>query len=128
VPFSGSLWERKSRVSARPESSRGETLDRRDSLAEGSEFEPAVPVYKLSDDSIMFEFATPRRIALLAYESPQNRPRGLAASCPYRKLRKRCRVERFGGPGSSVAGMHTFFPFTKITFPLQASGKRSTKQ
>ena len=48
---------------------------RTDSLAEGSEFEPAVPVYELSDDSIMLEFATARRIALIAYESPRNRPR-----------------------------------------------------
>ena len=39
VPFSGSLWERKTRVSARSESFRGKTLDRRDSLAERGEFE-----------------------------------------------------------------------------------------
>jgi hypothetical protein len=37
-------------------------------MVEGSEFEPAVPVYKLSDDSIMLQFATARRIALIAYE------------------------------------------------------------
>ena len=37
-----------------------------DSLAEGSEFEPPVPVSELSDDSIMLEFATARRIALIA--------------------------------------------------------------
>jgi hypothetical protein len=38
---------------------------RRDSVAEGSEFEPPVPVSKLSDDSIMLEFAA-RGIALIA--------------------------------------------------------------
>jgi hypothetical protein len=35
-------------------------------LAEGSEFELPLPVSKLSDDSIMLEFATARRIALIA--------------------------------------------------------------
>ena len=38
----------------------------KDSMAEGSEFELPVPVSKLSDDSIMLEFATARRIALIA--------------------------------------------------------------
>jgi hypothetical protein len=33
---------------------------------EGSEFELPVPVSKLSDDSIVLEFATARRIALFA--------------------------------------------------------------
>ena len=35
-------------------------------LAEGSEFELPVPVSKLSDDGTMREFATSRRIALIA--------------------------------------------------------------
>ena len=35
---------------------------------------------ELSDDSIMLEFATAGRIALIAYESRRNRPRGLAVS------------------------------------------------
>ena len=35
-------------------------------MAEGSEFELPVPVVKLSDDGIMLEFATARRIALIA--------------------------------------------------------------
>ena len=39
---------------------------RGDSLAEGSEFELPVPVCKLSDDSILLEFSTARRIALIA--------------------------------------------------------------
>jgi hypothetical protein len=39
VPFSGSLREREARVSARPEASRGENLDRRDSAAERVKFE-----------------------------------------------------------------------------------------
>jgi hypothetical protein len=38
---------------------------RTDSLAERSEFELPVPVSKLSDDSIMLEFATVRRVAAL---------------------------------------------------------------
>jgi hypothetical protein len=53
VPFSGSLWERKTRVSARFESFRGENLDRR----ERSEFELPVPVSELSYNSIMLGFA-----------------------------------------------------------------------
>jgi hypothetical protein len=32
-------------------------------MVEGGEFELAVPISKLSDDSIMLEFATARRIA-----------------------------------------------------------------
>jgi hypothetical protein len=39
---------------------------RSDSLAEGSEFELPVPVCKLSDDSILLEFSTARRIASIA--------------------------------------------------------------
>jgi hypothetical protein len=35
-------------------------------LAEGSEFELPVPVSKLSDDSIMLEVATARRVAAIA--------------------------------------------------------------
>ena len=35
-------------------------------MAEHSEFELPVPVSKMSDDSIMLEFATARRIALIA--------------------------------------------------------------
>ena len=35
-------------------------------MAEGSEFELSVPVAKLSDDGIMLEFATAKRIALIA--------------------------------------------------------------
>ena len=35
-------------------------------MAEGSEFELPVPVSKLSDDGFMLEFATGRRIALIA--------------------------------------------------------------
>jgi hypothetical protein len=35
-------------------------------VAEGSEFELPVPVSKLSDDSIMLEFAAARRIALIS--------------------------------------------------------------
>jgi hypothetical protein len=38
----------------------------KDSMAEGSEFELPVPVSKLSDDSILLEFSTARRIALIA--------------------------------------------------------------
>jgi hypothetical protein len=38
----------------------------RNCVAEGSEFELPVPVSKLSNDSIMLEFATARRIALIA--------------------------------------------------------------
>jgi len=41
-----------------------------DSVAEQSEFELPVPVSKLSDDSIMLEFATARRIALIARRLP----------------------------------------------------------
>ena len=37
-----------------------------DWMVEGSEFELPVPVSKLSDDNIMLEFATARRIALIA--------------------------------------------------------------
>jgi hypothetical protein len=38
----------------------------KDSLAERTEFELPVPISKLSDDSIMLEFATARRTALIA--------------------------------------------------------------
>ena len=54
VPFSGSLWERKTRVSARSESFRGKNVDRRDSLAERGEFELPVPICEQSDDSTRF--------------------------------------------------------------------------
>ena len=37
-------------------------------MVEGSEFELPVPVSKLSDDSILLEFSTARRIALIARE------------------------------------------------------------
>jgi hypothetical protein len=60
-------------------------------MVEGSEFEPPVPVSRLSDDSIMLEFATARGIALIARRlhavaalrrilPPEPQPRSVSAS------------------------------------------------
>jgi hypothetical protein len=64
VPFSGSLWERKTRVSARSESFRGKNLDRRDSLAERGEFELPVPISEQPDDNMMSGSGTRRSIGI----------------------------------------------------------------
>jgi hypothetical protein len=44
VPFSGALQKRETRVCARSEAFGSKSIDRRDSSAEQTEFEPSVPL------------------------------------------------------------------------------------